>query len=414
MPRDHSKAAARVVIILARMPRPPQIPLACLLVLCACGTPPAGPAKPDARQGSRPATEQATTPEKTPEKTPEATRDPAQDPKPEVAPVDPTTPLAGERHFAGKLRQLTNGGENAEAYFSADEQRLVFQSTRDGGACDQIYTMNVGDLAVQRVSSGKGRTTCAYFLEKDARILYASTHAAADDCLPPPDRSRGYVWKLYPEFDIYTAGLDGSDIKPLVTGPGYDAEATVSPQGDRIVFTSTRDGDPELYVIDADGKHLKRLTEAKGYDGGAFFSPDGKRIVYRANHPEGADELSKYDELVKDHLVRPTRLELFVMNADGSDQRQITRNGKANFAPFFHPDGKRILFSSNQADPKGRDFDLFLIHDDGTGQEQVTFNPSFDGFPMFTRDGKSLVFASNRGAAKEGDTNVFLAEWIDR
>jgi TolB protein len=176
---------------------------------------------------------------------------------------------------------------------------------------------------------------------------------------------------------------------------------------------STRDGDPELYAIDIDGKHLKRLTEAKGYDGGAFFSPDGKRIVYRANHPEGADELAKYDELVKEHLVRPTRLELFVMNADGGDQKQITRNGKANFAPYFHPDGKRIAFSSNQSDEKGRDFDIFLINDDGSGQEQVTHNPSFDGFPMFTRDGKSLVFASNRGAAKEGDTNVFLAEWVD-
>ena len=391
------------------MPRPPLISLACLLVLCACGSPPAAP-KPDPKQASKQTSKQEVEPEAKPATTPDTKKDPAPI---AAAPIDPTVPLPGERHFSGKLRQLTNGGENAEAYFSADEQRLVFQSTRDGGACDQIYTMNVADAAVTRVSSGKGRTTCAYYLEKDARILYASTHAAAADCLPPPDRSRGYVWKLYPEFDIYTAKPDGSDIKPLVVGPGYDAEATVSPQGDRIVFTSTRDGDPELYVIDADGKHLKRLTNAKGYDGGAFFSPDGKRIVYRANHPEGADELAKYDELVKEHLVRPTRLELFVMNADGTDSRQITRNGKANFAPFFHPDGKRILFSSNQADPKGRDFDLFLIRDDGSGQEQVTFNASFDGFPMFTRDGKTLVFASNRGAAKEGDTNVFLAEWID-
>ena len=192
---------------------------------------------------------------------------------------------------------------------------------------------------------------------------------------------------------------------------GYDAEATVSPLGDRIVFTSTRDGDPELYLMNIDGKKPVRLTTSKGYDGGAFFSPDGKRLVYRANHPEGADELAKYDELVKEHLVRPTRLELFVMDIDGKNNRQVTSNGKANFAPFFHPDGKRIIFSSNQADPKGRDFDLFLIGDDGNNQEQVTFNPSFDGFPMFTKDGKQLVFASNRGAAKQGDTNVFLAEW---
>lgn len=384
------------------MHRPTRLPLACLLALPlltpACGGPPASDGKQPEASKTEPAKSEPAAPAKL---------------EPAAPPVDPTIPLANERHFGGKLRQLTNGGENAEAYFSSDEQRLVFQSTRDGSACDQIYTLNIADGAVAPVSSGKGRTTCAYFLPKDERILYASTHAAADDCLPPPDRSRGYVWKLYPEFDIYTAKPDGSDLKALVSGPGYDAEATVSPTGDRIVFTSTRDGDPELYIINVDGSGLKRLTEAKGYDGGAFFSPDGKRLIYRANHPEGADELSKYEELVKDNLVRPTRLELFVMNADGSDQRQITRNGKANFAPFFHPDGKRIIFSSNQADPKGRDFDLFLINDDGSGQEQVTFNPSFDGFPMFTRDGKTLVFASNRGAAKEGDTNVFLTSWVD-
>lgn len=333
-------------------------------------------------------------------------------PAPAPAPADASTPLSGERHFKS-LRQLTFGGENAEAYWSFDEQRLIFQSTRDGGACDQIYTLSPTDGAVQRVSSGKGRTTCAYFLPGDQRVLYASTHAAADDCLPNPDRSRGYVWKLYPEFDIYTAAADGSDVQPLVAGPGYDAEATVSPTGDAIIFTSTRDGDPELYKINVDGTGLVRLTTTRGYDGGAFFSPDGKRIVYRANHPEGDAELAAYDDIIKEHLVRPTRLELFVMNADGTEQRQITRNGKANFAPFFHPDGKRIIFSSNQNDPKGRNFDLFLINDDGTGQEQVTFSETFDGFPMFKRDGKTLVFASNRGAKSPGDTDVFLAEWVD-
>jgi len=382
------------------MPRlSPASLAACLLALSACGSPAPGDAKPTPAPS-------ATQPE--PAKDAKDPTTPAATPEP----ADPTRPLAQERHFRGPLRQLTNGGENAEAYFSADEQRLIFQSTRDGATCDQIFTLTLADGAVQRVSSGKGRTTCAYFLPGE-RVLYASTHAAADDCLPEPDRSRGYVWKLYPEFDIYTAKADGSDLQPLVTGPGYDAEATVSPQGDRVVFTSTRDGDPELYLINVDGTGLTRLTHTPGYDGGAFFSPDGKRIVYRANHPEGAEELAKYDEIIKENLVRPTRLELFVMNADGSEPRQITRNGKANFAPFFHPDGKRIIFSSNQADPKGRDFDLFLINDDGTGQEQVTFNPSFDGFPMFTRDGKSLVFASNRGALKEGDTNIFLTEWSD-
>ncbi len=319
-------------------------------------------------------------------------------------------PLSEETHL-GALHQLTFGGENAEAYLSFDETRLVFQSTRDGAGCDQIYTMATDGTGLAKVSSGKGRTTCAYFLPGDARILYASTHATADDCLPPPDRSHGYVWKLYDEFDIYTAATDGSEIQPLVTGPGYDAEATVSPTGDRIVFTSTRDGDPELYSIGIDGSGLKRLTKTPGYDGGAFFSPDGKRIVYRANHPKGKDELAKYKAIIDEGLVRPTRLELFVMNADGTKSRQVTNNGKANFGPFFHPDGKRIIFASNAHDPQGRDFDLYMVGVDGKGLERITHNPSFDGFPMFTKDGKHLVFASNRDAEHEGDTNVFVAEW---
>ncbi|MEZ4452842.1 MAG: hypothetical protein R3B09_25495 [Nannocystaceae bacterium] len=315
-----------------------------------------------------------------------------------------------ERRFAG-LKQYTFGGENAEAYLSNDEQRLIFQSTREGRECDQIYTLDLAEGGVTLVSTGKGRTTCAYFLPGDQKILYASTHAADDGCLPPPDRSHGYVWKLYDEFDIYVAGADGSDPKVLSQSPGYDAEATVSPKGDRIVFTSTRDGDPEIYTMAIDGSDVRRLTNAPGYDGGAFFSPDGAQIVYRANHPEGADELAKYEEIRKEGLVRPTRLELFVMDADGKNQRQVTRNGKANFAPYFHPDGKRILFASNMNDPMGRNFDLYLIGVDGEGLEQVTFEDTFDGFPMFTRDGKRLVFASNRGGTARGDTNVFVAEW---
>jgi TolB protein len=376
-------------------------PLA-ISALAACQ----GASQPANKPADKPTAPAADKPAEAPDKPAEAS---AAAPAGEPAAV---APLPGERHFKS-LTQLTFGGENAEAYFSNDEKRLVLQSTRDGAACDQIYTIDLADKKLQRVSSGKGRTTCAYFLPGDQRVLYASTHAAADDCLPPPDRSRGYVWKLYPEFDIYTANLDGSDIQPLVTGPGYDAEATVSPTGDAIVFTSTRDGDPELYKINIDGTGLVRLTNTPGYDGGAFFSPDGKQIVYRANHPEGEAELATYDEIIKDHLVRPTRLEIFVMNADGSDQRQVTRNGKANFAPFFHPDGKRIIFSSNQGDPNGRNFDLYLIGVDGEGQEQVTFSDTFDGFPMFSRDGKTLVFASNRAARTPGDTDVFIAEWVD-
>jgi TolB protein len=352
------------------------------------------------------------------------TKPPAAGIPPSTPDADPAAPDASETHepeapetasepeaHLGRMRQLSFGGENAEAYLSNDEKHLVFQSTRDGAGCDQIYEMGIDGSALRRVSSGKGRTTCAYFLPGDQRVLYASTHAAADDCLPPPDRSHGYVWKLYDEFDIYTSNVDGSDVQPLVVGKGYDAEATVSPLGDRIVFTSTRDGDPELYTISIDGKKPKRLTKTKGYDGGAFFSPDGKSIVYRANHPEGKEELAKYTEIIKQGLVRPTRLELFVMNADGTGLRQVTSLSGASFAPFFTPDGKKIIFSSNQHNPRGRDFELWLTNVDGTGLERVTYNPSFDGFPMFSPNGRQLVFASNRFQKAAGETNVFIATW---
>jgi Tol biopolymer transport system component len=322
-------------------------------------------------------------------------------------------PLEGEAHFEGQLQQLTFGGENAEAYLSFDETQLIFQSTRDGMECDQIFTMGRDGSNTQRVSTGEGRTTCAFFLPGDETILYASTHATDPGCLPPPDRSHGYVWKLYSEFDIYTSAADGSGVAPLIAGKGYDAEATVSPAGDKIVFTSTRSGDPEIYVANIDGTGVKRLTKAKGYDGGPFFSPDGTKIVYRANHPKGKEELGKYNAIIKEGLVRPTRLELFVMDADGKHSTQITDNGKANFAPFFHPDGQRIIFASNIDDPQGRNFDLYLVSIDGKTTERVTTNATFDGFPMFTRDGKQLVFASNRNNAAEGDTNVFMAQWKD-
>ena len=326
-------------------------------------------------------------------------------------------PLPEEAHFA-RLRQLTFGGENAEAYLSFAEDQLIFQSTRDGLGCDQIFTMGLDGSNVTMVSSGKGRTTCSYFLPGDQRIVYASTHAAADDCLPPPDRSKGYVWKLYDEYDIYVADADGSNPVVLSASPGYDAEATVSPTGDQIVFTSTRDGDPEIYLMKLDGSDVRRLTDAPGYDGGAFFNFDGTKIVWRANRPEGADEQAKYAELRTEGLVRPTRLELMVMDADGSNQRQVTHNGAANFGPFWHPDGRRVIFSSNLGDPQGRNFDLYLIDveqaEGGDAEaERVTYHDEFDGFPMFTRDGKQLVFASNRHHAADGDTNVFVADWQD-
>ena len=320
--------------------------------------------------------------------------------------------LEGETHLTN-IRMLTDGGENAEAYFSFDENKLIYQATFGDMKCDQIYVMNLDGSEKQLVSTGNGRTTCAYFLPGDERIIYSSTHMADSECPAPPDRAKGYVWQLYDSFDIFSANDDGTDVTPLTFSGKYDAEATVSPKGDKIVFTSTRDGDPELYVMDIDGSNQTRLTFEKGYDGGAFFSQDGSKIVFRASRPKTESELADYEELANNGLFRPSILEIYVMNADGSDIQQVTNFGKASFAPFFHPDGKRIIFSSNINSEKGRNFDLYLINIDGTGLEQITFNETFDGFPMFTKDGKQLVFCSNRFNSNEGDTNVFIADWID-
>ncbi len=318
----------------------------------------------------------------------------------------------GEKYLRN-IRMLTHSGENAEAYFSFDDSKLIYQTSYADMECDQIYIMNVDGSNKTRVSTGKGRTTCAYFYPDGNRILYASTHHYDDGCLTPPDRSKGYVWKLYDEFDIFMADSDGSNVVQLTNSAKYDAEATISPKGDKIVFTSTRDGDPELYIMNLDGSNQIRLTYEKGYDGGAFFSPDGKKIVFRASRPETEAELKDYDELVKENLLRPTKFEIFIMDADGSNMKQVTHLGKASFAPFFHPSGEKIIFSSNYGASNPRDFNLFIINIDGTGLEQVTFSGTFDGFPMFSNDGKRLVFASNRFNKNEGDTNVFMADWIE-
>lgn len=331
---------------------------------------------------------------------------------PEQAGADTTLLFPGETHLAN-LRQLTFGGENAEGYFSFDEKRLILQSTRPPYRCDQQFVLDIATGATRLVSPGTGRTTCGYFLPGDSTILFASTHAADPDCPPVPDHSSGYVWAIYPTFDIYTAKDDGSNLRPLAPAPGYDAEATVSPRGDRIVFTSVRDGDLDLYTMDLEGNDIRRVTHEVGYDGGAFFSWDGSMIVYRAGHYTDSASAAAYKALLARNLVRPSRMELFVMQADGSGKRQITNNGAANFAPFFHPDNRRIIFSSNLHDPRGRNFDLYMIDIDGKGLTRLTFNETFDGFPMFTRDGRKLVFASNRNARVPGETNLFIADWID-
>jgi Tol biopolymer transport system component len=165
--------------------------------------------------------------------------------------------------------------------------------------------------------------------------------------------------------------------------------------------------------MDANGKNVKRLTNELGYDGGPFWSYDGKQIVYRSYHPKTPAQIERYKKLLAEDIIEPNNFELWIMNADGTNKRQITKLGAASFAPYFFPDGKRIIFSSNVNDPKKRDFNLWKVNTDGTGLEQITFYESFDGFPMFTPDGKKLVFASNRNAKSRGDTNVFIADWVE-
>jgi Tol biopolymer transport system component len=319
---------------------------------------------------------------------------------------------SGEVHLRN-IRQLTHGGQNAEAYFSASGKQIIFQRTGPDEKCDQMYTMGVDGSGMRRVSSGRGRNTCGWFYQKGKRILYASTEAADSACPPPPDHSKGYVWALYP-YNIYTAKADGSDKRALTRDSVYTAEATVSPDGKTIVYTSLRDGDLEIYTMKIDGSNVRRLTHTLGYDGGPAFSADGKMIVYRAFHPHGADSVQYASRLAeRPPLVKPWDVDIWVMNADGSNQRMVIHLPGPSFAPYFHPDGKRIIFASNYLHPEGYDFDLFLINLDGTGLERVTTSNQFDAFPMFSPDGKQLVWVSGRGRKVPRETNVFIADWVE-
>ena len=310
------------------------------------------------------------------------------------------------------IRQLTFSGENAEAYFSANGKRLIFQSHDGDFLCDQIYVMDIASRQAEMVSTGNGVTTCSYFGYPDCNnIIYASTHLANKTCPEKPDYSKGYVWKLYPGYDIFMADLNGSIIGQLTNSPGYDAEATVAFNGSKIIYTSIMSGDLEVWSMDKDGSNKKQLTDRLGYDGGAFFNMDATKIVWRVYHPKTEKEIRDYRSLLSQNSIRPMALQIWTMNTDGSNKTQITDNNAANFGPYFFPDGNKIIFSSNLHDPKGRDFDLYAINTDGSNLERVTYFNGFDGFPMFSPDGKYLVFASNRNQAKIGDTNLFIAEW---
>lgn len=347
---------------------------------------------------------------------------------PIIASTDEPTSVSssGNESHLVNMKQLTFGGDNAEAYFSFDGKKLSFQSNNPmwNLKCDQIYYMVIDEAEDNKiyqpmpVSNGEGRTTCAFYMPSEkknstasTKILYASTFKNGKECPPEPPKNTGkYLWPIYPSFDIFISDEHGKLVKQLVNSPGYDAEATISPKGDKIVFTSTRNGDLDLYIMDIDGKNVKQLTHELGYDGGAFFSPDGTKLVFRASRPQGKDTI-EYKELLSQGLVAPEHMEIFTMNIDGSDMKQITHLGKANWAPFYHPSGKKIIFSSNHHSQKGYDFQLWMINEDGSGLEQITTESNFNAFPMFSPDGKRLVFSSNRNNGGTHDTNVFIADW---
>lgn len=324
-----------------------------------------------------------------------------------------------ENHFKS-IRQITFGGDNAEAYWSFDDKQIVFQSNNKNWnvSCDQMFLMDIDETFEDKipptVSTGKGRTTCSYFLPDNKHIIYASTHLGDEECPDTPLRKNGkYIWPVYDSFDIFVADLEGNIVNQLTNEKGYDAEPTVSPKGDKIVFTSTRSGDLELYTMNLDGTGIKQITDELGYDGGAFFSPDGTKIIFRSSRPKTDKEIAAYKELLAEGLVEPTDMELYICNADGSDLRQLTDLGNANWSPFFHPSGKKILFSSNFEAERGFPFNLYLIDIDGKNLERVTHSETFDAFPVFSNDGKYLAFSSNRNNGGGRDTNLFIAEWKD-
>jgi len=328
--------------------------------------------------------------------------------------------VAQERNLKN-IQKLTFGGDNAEAYFSPDSKHLTLQvsNVASGIPCDQIFMLDLQEKefnqkSLKLISNGKGRTTCSYYMPDGKHILYASTYEGNEACPPPAKPHDGkYLWAIYPDFDIYISDLNGKVVKKLTDSPGYDAEAVVSPDGKKIAFTSIRSGDLELYTMDIDGSNVKQITFGLGYDGGSFFSPDSKKLVFRSSRPKTEEAIADYKALLKENVVAPTEMEIYTCNIDGSDLKQVTNLGKANWAPYFHPTGKKIIFSSNHHSTRGYDFQLYMIDSNGENLKQITWESEFNAFPMFSPDGKKLVFSSNRQQEKARETNVFIADWVD-
>lgn len=336
------------------------------------------------------------------------------------SPGNDTLHYPEETHFRN-MQQLTFGGDNAEAYWSFDGKALVFQRTsqKDGLPCDQIFVGRVPapgeSFQYKMISTGQGRTTCAFFTRDNKHVVYASTHKGENACPPTPDRAKygnRYIWPIYSSYDIFITDTAGKLTRQLTRTPGYDAEATISPDGQKMIFTSISNGDLDLYVMDLETGKIRQVTNMLGYDGGAWFSPDGQQIVWRASRPKGEEEITEYKALLQEGLVIPTQMEVWIANADGSNARQVTNLGQANWAPNFTKDG-RIIFCSNHEYKRGFPFNIYLINTDGTGLKKISRDKGFDAFPMFSPDGKKIVFSSNRNNGGTRDTNIFIADWVE-
>ncbi|KJH49740.1 WD40-like protein [Dictyocaulus viviparus] len=366
----------------------------------------------------------------------------------------------GERHFKN-VKQLTFGGENAEGYFSYDDSKLTLQATGYGTDCDQIYELNLNvdprGQIMRRISTGLGATTCSFFFKENTNDhrLYAgnfwnvnvsefpnvSKTCPQKKCQNPANITdpilkqlcnTSYTWDIFSDYDIFKVNKFGNIVQQLTDHPGYDAEAVLSPDGSLIAFTSIRSGDLELWIMNSDGTNLKQVTNELGYDGGAFFSPDGKRLVFRASRPKSQDEIEKYKysikyfnvqlycsvkKLLEYNLVEPVQMELFTVNVDGSNLRQVTHLGGANWAPYYLNDNKRIVFSSNHDGGSGGfgAFALYVVNDDGSGLERITYGGKyeFNSFPMMNHAGTKLVWGSSRNGSNKHELNLFIADWID-
>ncbi len=317
----------------------------------------------------------------------------------------------GQSTHISNLKQLTNGGQNAEGYWSPNGKKIVFQTTRDKFECDQIFVMNSDGTDQHLVSNGKGRTTCGYFLPGNKHILYASTHEDGPACPAPADRSKGYVWAVSPTYDIYVAKLNGEIVKRLTNSNGYDAEATVNFKTKRIIYTSMVSGDLDLWTMSLDGLKKRQLTKSVGYDGGAVFSRDGKQIVWRGNHPQSTENVKKYKDLLKENLTTPMKMEIMISDANGQNVRELTHFNCASFAPTFTPDGKHIIFSSNKHNCDGRDFELYMMDTKGNNLQQITNFGGFTSFPEISPDGKKIIFSSSYQTKSRYEFNLFVADW---